>query len=145
MKNILSFPRVALAALVLGTATASALMADDATTTPTTGTTPAPTCSKGWKHHNHEVNLTDAEKAQLKKAHDAAIAANPSLQTEGDSLKQQFEALKGSSATEDQKKALREQGRAYHEKLRAAELQIDPTLAPIFAKLETGHKHHHTT
>jgi multidrug resistance efflux pump len=120
MKTTLSIPRVALLALALATASVTATFAQ--TTTP-------PTCSAGG-HHHHDSVLTADEQAQLKTAHDAALAANPSL-------KQQFEALKGNtSATKADWKALKAQ-------LRAAELAADPTLAPIFAKLEAAHKNWH--
>ena len=137
---MLSVQRVALLALALGTASVTATFADDTTTTTT-----APTCTAGG-HHHHDSVLTDAEKAQLKTAHDAALAANPSLQTEQDNLKQQFETLKGEGkdgATKDQWQALHEQKQAFEVKLHAAELAIDPTLAPIFAKLEAAHKDRH--
>jgi hypothetical protein len=140
MKTIVSIQRVALLALALGTASATATFAQ---TTPTT-TTP-PTCSaKGQRHH--DPILTADEKAQVKKARDAALAADPSLQTERDSLKQQFETLKGQGkdgATKDQWQALREQRVAFEVKLHAAELAIDPTLAPIFAKVEAARKNWH--
>jgi hypothetical protein len=125
MKTILSIPRVALLALVLGTAGATATFAQSTPSTTTSSTT-APTCSGGW-HHHHSV-LTDAEKTELKTARTTALANNPSLQ-------QQFETLKGNaSATKADWKALKAQ-------LHAAELATDPNLAPIFAKLEAAHGH----
>jgi hypothetical protein len=140
MKTTLSVPRVVLLALALGTASITATYAQ----TPAT----APTCTAGGRHH-HDSVLTADEQAQLKKAHDAALAANPSLQTEDNTLKQQFETLKGAGkngANKDQWKTLRAQRHDYEVKLHAAELAIDPTLAPIFAKLEAAHKngHHHS-
>jgi Spy/CpxP family protein refolding chaperone len=138
MKTYLSFPRAALLALALGTTVTSAALADDTTTT-----TPAtPPASDEGHHHHHDKVLTADEKAQLEKAHDAALAANPDLKTEEDSLKQEHESL-GSDATADQKKDLFTKWQAFHEKMKAAELQIDPTLAPIFAKLDAAHKDWH--
>jgi len=138
---MLSVSRVALLALALGTASTTATFAQ---TAPTPSTT-APVCTAGGKHH-HDSVLTADEKAQLKKARDAALAADPELKTEQDNLKQQFENLKseGANATSDEKKALHVQARDFHSKLQAAELKIDPTLAPIFAKLKAAHqeKHH---
>jgi len=126
MKTTLSIPRVALLALALGTASATATFAQSTNTPSTT----APTCSAG-KHHHEDSVLTEAEKAQLKTAREAALAANPSL-------KQQYETLKSegkSPATKADRKAL-------HAQLRTAELSIDPSLAPIFAKLDAAHKNH---
>jgi hypothetical protein len=80
----------------------------------------------------------------VKTAREEALANDPSLKSEHDSLKQQFEALKssGTAATEDQKQALHTQARDFHQKLQAAELKLDPTLAPIFAKLQAAHHAH---
>jgi hypothetical protein len=144
MNKLLSAPRAALIALALGTAGVTTAFAQTTNTTPSTT---APTCTGGGWHHKHhgESVLTAAEKAQLKKAKEQALAANGSLETEHASLKQQFEALKsqGSNATADQWKALHEQKKAFHAKLKSAELLVDPTLAPIFQKLEAAHKGHH--
>jgi hypothetical protein len=141
MKTTLSIQRVALLALALGTAGVTATFAD------TASTTTAPTCTAGCHKHHASVLTTD-EVAQLKAAHDAALAlpANSALQTEEANLKAQFETLKGEGkgvATKAQWHALREQARTFHENLKAAELAIDPTLAPIFAKLEAAHTHWH--
>ena len=136
MKTILSIPRVALWALALGSASVTATFAQ-------TTTAPAPTCSAGGgHHHDHASSLTSDEKSRLKAARAAAFAANPSLQTEQASLKQQFETLKGEGkgvATKDQWQALHEQSRDFHQKLHAAEIAQDSTLAPVFAKLEAAH------
>jgi len=145
MKTILSIHRVALVALALSTASVTATFAQ---TTPTPSTT-APTCSGGGWHHHHESVLTAAEKTQLKTAYTAALAGNGTLQAEQASLKQQFETLKGdgSSATQAQWQALHQQKETFHKNLKAAELLIDPTLAPIFAKLKAAHQgcHHSST
>ena len=60
-------------------------------------------------------------------------------------LKQQFKALVANkaTATPDQFKALHQQAQALHQQLRSAELQIDPNLAPIFAKLDAAKQAHH--
>ncbi len=141
MKTMLSVPRVALLALALGTASATATFAQ------TTNT--APTCPAGGCHHHGDSVLTPDEKAQLKTAREKAFAADPSLQTEQENLKTQFEALKGEgkgAATKDQRKALHEQREAFATKLHAAEVAADPGVAPIIAKLEAAHKngHHHS-
>jgi hypothetical protein len=147
MKTSLSFRRVASAALALGIASVTASFAQTSTT-PATATPPAttaPTCTAGERHHHHHHSvLTADEKAQLKKAKAAALAGSGTLQTEQAALKQQFETLRsqGSTATTDQWKALHQQASDFHAKLRSAELLVDPTLAPVFAKLD-AHKHGH--
>jgi hypothetical protein len=142
MKPYLSLSRAVLFALALGTASVTAAFADD---TSTTSDTSAPKCSK---HHHFGAGLTADEKAQLKKDYTAALAADPSLQTDKDSLKKQFEALKtqGKSASKDDWKALHEQSKAFHQKLDTAMTQADPNVAPILAKLKAAHKkwHHHS-
>jgi Spy/CpxP family protein refolding chaperone len=143
MKTILSAHRAAFLAAALATASVTATFADTTTTTSTTPPTTAPVCTAGGKHH-HGPALTDAEKAQLKSVRDEAFAADPSLKSEHDSLKQQFAALKSSgTATPDQKKALHEQAHDFFTKLQAAEVKIDPTVAPILAKLDAGKHHWH--
>jgi hypothetical protein len=148
MKTLVSAHRVALVAFALATAGITATFAQTATPgTTTPSTTPAPTCTAdGGKHHHGFGNvLTDAEKAQLKKAYETAITSNPSLKTQEDALKQQFKTLKASgTATDDQKQALHQQMHDLHKQIEAAELAADPTLAPVFAKLKAAHKEHHS-
>jgi Spy/CpxP family protein refolding chaperone len=144
MKTLLSARRVGFLALALATASVTATFAQTTPTTTSTTTPAAPTCTAGGEHHHGSV-LTAAEKAQLKTARDEAFATDPSLKADADSLKQQFESLKsaGDSATVDQKKALHAQARDFHQKMQAAELKLDPTLAPVLAKLNAMHRHGH--
>jgi len=79
--------------------------------------------------------LTDAEKAELKKAHDAAITADPSLTTDEDAMKAAHQA--GTPPTDDQKA----QWKAFHEKMDAAMVAADPAVAPILAKIKAHHHH----
>jgi Spy/CpxP family protein refolding chaperone len=142
-----SIHRLALAALALGIAGATATYAQTPETTSTPPSCRGGTCD-GGKHQHHGADLTADEKAQLKAAHEKAVAADPSLQTDQDNLKTQFEALKakGKDAAPDDRKAAHEAGKAYFEKLQAAELKIDPTLQPVFDKLKASFKggwHHH--
>ncbi len=143
-----SLPRVALLAVALGTAGVTASLAQ---TTPAPTTTPAtPAETTGPKHHHHHSILTADERTQLKQAREIAFAADPSLKTEGESLKAKFHALKSQSpsAPKNDWAALRTQGQAYHTKLRAAELKADPNLAPVFTKIDTAraqHGHHHSS
>jgi hypothetical protein len=145
MKTILSIHRVALVALALSTASVTATFAQTTTTPSTT----APTCSGGGWHHHHESVLTAAEKTQLQKDREAALAANGTLQSQKAALKQQFETLKseGSSATPAQWQALHQQKFAFHKSLKEAILLIDPSAQAIFTKLEAAHQgcHHSST
>jgi len=145
MNNLLSVRRVAFLALAMGAATVTATFAQT-TNTPST-TAPTDLAGDGWHHHHHGHVLTPTEWAQLKKAKEQALASNGTLQSEEASLKQQFQTLKseGSSATQAQWQALHQQKETFHQNLRAAELAVDPALAPIFAKLQAAHKnwHHH--
>jgi len=142
MNPLSSFLRAASMALALTTASSAAAFAQT-TNAPSNN----PSCSGGgWHHHHFGGFLTEAEKAQLQKDRAAAFAANPSLQTQATSLKQQFEALKGGNATPAQWQAIHQQREAFVTQLHAAEKQIDPSIAPILAKLEAahgqGHWHH---
>jgi hypothetical protein len=135
--NISSWQRVALLSLALGTAGVTATFAQ---TTPTP--TPAPTTPPAG---DHPSILTDDEKAELKKDHDAVFAANPDFQTQMDALKAKHEALKaqGDSASADDRKALHEQGKALRDQINAAIVKLDPAAAAIIAKLEAAHKDWH--
>jgi hypothetical protein len=151
MKTLLSARRIAFLAFALGTASVTATFAQTTTTPDTTTTTPPATSAPagttgGWKHRHHESVLTADEKARLKAAREQAFAADPSLKTEHDSLRQQFKALRssGTTPTSDQKQALHQQASDFHQKLQAAELKIDPTLAPVFDKLAAAHHGRHS-
>jgi hypothetical protein len=146
MKNTQSLPRIAFLTLALGTASVTAAFAQ--TTPTTTPTTPAPTTpvsAQGPGINRLGSVLTPAEKAQLEKDHNAVLAANPELKTEADNLKAQHEALKsqGASASADAKAALKAARKEHEEKMQIAMLKIDPSVAPILAKLKAAHKENH--
>jgi hypothetical protein len=84
--------------------------------------------------------LTPAEKAELKKAHDAAIAADPTLGTEEQDLHSQMKAAReaGGPPSDD----LKAQMKAFHEKMDEAMSKADPAVIPILAKLKAAHHHH---
>jgi hypothetical protein len=150
MKPILSLPRVALMALTLGTAGVTATFAQT-TTTPDTAPSSTPSTTppnESRHHHHHDSVLSETEKAQLKAAKEKALASNTTLQSQEAALKQQKDTLKAANppATKDQWEAFHQQKEQFHQSLRAAELQADPTLSPIFAKLDAAHQgHHHST
>lgn len=66
--------------------------------------------------------LTDAERQELHKAHDAAFKANPDLAAEEKDLNAKMDA--------------------FHKKVDAAMIQADPAVAPIVTKMESAHHHH---
>jgi hypothetical protein len=138
MKPYLKLSRAAFLALALGTVSVTAAFAQTPAPSGTTPATPPPADGGGFKHH-FDAGLTDAEKTQLKNAHDAVIATNPDLKAEEASLKTQRESL-GDNATPEQKQALFTQFHDFHTKMQAAMLKVDPSLAPVFAKLEAAHK-----
>ncbi len=132
-------------AAALATAGATASFAQSTgTTTDSTTTTTAPTCS-GGRHHHHGI-LTSDERAQLKTAREKVFASNAGLKTDAENLKSQFKALRSEgkgTATEAQWQALKAQAQSFHQQMQAAELNVDPTLAPIFAKLAAAHQGWH--
>ena len=141
--NALFFPRAALLALALATASATAGFAQSTTSNPASAPATPPDDSTGKKHHHHHhlSSLTPSERAELKQARKAAFAADPSLKTQHDELKARHRAMK--TAAPGDKASLHAEKKAYHQQLRAAELKADPNLAPIFAKLDAAHKGHH--
>ncbi len=82
--------------------------------------------------------LTDAEKAELKSAHEAALAANPDLAKQLKDLHEQMKEAHESGEPPDP--SLREQGKALHDQLDAAMIKADANVAPIIAKIKAHHK-----
>jgi hypothetical protein len=82
--------------------------------------------------------LTDAQKQELKAAHDAAVAADPTLGTEEQSLKSEMEAAHeaGGPPSDD----LKQQMHAFRDKMDAAMIKADANVAPIIAEIKA---HHH--
>jgi hypothetical protein len=114
--------------LTLGAALAcpSFVKAQDSTNTPPSGPPP------GAPHRL--AFLTDAERQELKTAHDAAIAADPSLQTDEEALKASHQA--GTPPTDADKA----KWQAFHDKMDAAMIAADPNVAPILAKIKAHHR-----
>ena len=127
MKSKLSFSSFAFLALALGMATLTPTFAQ-------TDSTPPAAPAKA-------AALTAEERAQLTKAHDAALAADPALKTEDDSLTKQRADLKakGASASADDKAALKAKWTEHQDKLHAAMIKIDPTVAPLIDKMKAAH------
>jgi len=107
--------------------------------TSTNAAPPGPPPEGGFHHHDMLAGLTDAEKAEFEKDRQAALTANPTLatqlQTLGDELKQDREdGTKPTDAQFQQMKSL-------HEQLDQAMISLDPSVAPILAKLKAHHFH----
>ena len=96
--------------------------------------------SDGGKHWHHDSVLTADEHAQLKADFEKAFAADPSLKTEHDALKDQWKSAKDGSA--DDKQALHEKMHAFHDKLDAAVEKIDPSATALIDKEKAAHHHH---
>jgi Spy/CpxP family protein refolding chaperone len=110
--------------------------AQDSTNAPASGGPPEG--GPGGHHHGPpDVSfLTDAQKAELKKAHDAALAANPDLAKQDQAMQAAHEA--GTPPTDEQ----REQFHQFRKEMDAAMIKADPNVAPILAEMKE-HMHHH--
>jgi hypothetical protein len=142
MNTTSSLKRAVVVALALGAASATAAFAD----TDSTGTTTSPTPGEGWHHHHHHGAsvLTASERAELKKDRESVFASDPALKTQDESLHQQFKALRsqGTSATQAQWQALKQQKEAFHSQLRTAIENVDSGAAALFAKVDAAHTAH---
>jgi hypothetical protein len=87
--------------------------------------------------------LDNDQMVQLQKARAQVLAANPELKVEEVKLKAMHDSAANQSPTSApaQRNAAFTEWKAYQKKMRAAMLKIDSTLAPIFAKLDSAHKH----
>jgi hypothetical protein len=87
--------------------------------------------------------LDNDEMAQLKKARMQVLEANPDLKTEEEKLKALHESTQNQNPppTPEQRNATFAEWKAYQSKMRAEMLKIDPTLKPVFAKLDEARKH----
>jgi hypothetical protein len=103
----------------------SLVKAQDSTTTPPSG---------GF-HHDHMGFLTDAQKAELKAAREAAFTAHPCLKTEADALKASHQP--GTPPSDADKASWQ----AFQEKLDAAMVAADPNVAPILDEIKAHHHH----
>jgi hypothetical protein len=87
--------------------------------------------------------LDNDEMAQLQKARAQVLSTHPDLKAEEEKLK----ALHDSSQnqvpppTAEQRNAMFAEWKAYQKKMRGEMLKIDPTLGPLFAKLDVARKH----
>jgi Spy/CpxP family protein refolding chaperone len=124
--------------LTLGALLACPLLATAQTSTSTeTPSGPPPGGGPGG-HHGMKF-LTEADRAELKKAHDAAAAANPDLFKQDEEFHQKMEASRDSGTPPDQ--SMMEQGKALREQIDAAMIKADPAVEPIIAKIKAHHPH----
>jgi hypothetical protein len=87
--------------------------------------------------------LDNDEMVQLHKAREQVLAANPDVKAEEKKFKALHDAVQNQvpPPTADQRNAMFAEWKAYQKTMRAAMLKIDPTLGPIFAKLDAARKH----
>jgi hypothetical protein len=112
----------------LGLATTGALLADSETKT-SGGIAPQPM-------------LDNDERMQLDKARQQVLATDPELKTETEHLKSLHDSAANQNppASPEQRNAMFAEWKAYQKKMRAAMLQVDPTLGPLFAKIDHARK-----
>jgi hypothetical protein len=79
--------------------------------------------------------LTPAQRVEYAEAHAKALADNPSLNAEGDRLKEKFAGVMAGGTAAD-KQAFIERMNSHRQKLRQAMLKEDPGLEPIFAEID---------
>ena len=127
--------------LTLGALLACPLLATAQTSTSTeTPSGPPP----GGEGHHHGGGpdfkfLTDAEKAELKKAHDAAEAANPDLFKQEEAFHQKMHAAHEAGTPPDQNDF--QQMKTLRDQIDAAMIKADPAVAPIIEKIKAHHPH----
>ncbi len=123
-----------LLALTLGLALASPSFAQ-----PTDSTNAPPSGPPPGGHFGHGMNfLTEAQKQELHKAHDAAVAANPSLGTQEKELWTEMKAAheSGQPPSDD----LKDKMHAFRQTMDEAMVTADPNVAPILAEIKAHHQ-----
>ena len=95
----------------------------------------------GGHHHGPDFSfLTADQKAELKKDHDAAIAANPSLATQLEAAHEQMKQNheNGTEPTEAQK----QQMHSLMDQMDQAMIKIDPNVKSILDEIKAHRPHH---
>ena len=87
--------------------------------------------------------LDNDEMTRLQNVRAQVLTANPDLKTEEEKLKALHESAQNQvpPPTAEQRNAMFAEWKAYQKKMRATMLKIDPTLGPLFAKLDEARKH----
>lgn len=80
--------------------------------------------------------LDHDEMAQLEQAREKVFAADPALKAESDKLKEMHDS--NQAPTPEQRSAAFAEWKDYQKKMRAEMLKVDPTLKPIFAKIDAA-------
>jgi len=80
--------------------------------------------------------LTPAEQIQYAKARAKALADNPDLKVEGETVAKEGGQAMSAGATAADRQAFIEKMNSHRQKLRQAMLKEDPTLEPIFTKID---------
>ncbi|MEI9998630.1 MAG: hypothetical protein WDO13_05415 [Verrucomicrobiota bacterium] len=127
--------------VAVGALLACPVLAQDATNAPPAPPPPGEG-GPGGHHHHHDMFpfLTDAEKAQYKKDHDAVFAADPTLATEGKDLMGQMRD--SHDAGEPPSPDLMAKFKAFQDKVNAAMVKLDPSVEPIIDKIKAHHPPH---
>ena len=87
--------------------------------------------------------LDSDDMTKLVAARQEVLAAHPDLKAEEEKLKAMHESSQGKNPppTAEEKNAAFAEWKAYQKQMRAEMLKIDPTLYPIFAKLDESRRH----
>lgn len=85
--------------------------------------------------HQALAILTRDQQIEYAKAHEMALADDPALKAENDSLKTQYVGVM-EHGTPAEKQAMMEKVDSHRLKLRKAMLKADPNLGPIFAQID---------
>jgi Spy/CpxP family protein refolding chaperone len=126
--------------LALGALLACPILANAQTSTSTETPPGPPPGGEGGHHHGPDFKfLTDAEKAELKKAHDAAQTADPDLFKQDEELHQKMRAAHEAGTPPDQSDF--QQMKTLRDQIDAAMIKADPAVAPIIEKIKAHHPH----
>jgi hypothetical protein len=130
--KITSFDRAILLALLMALAATVSAQAQAAATTNASGSAQMPPPMLD----NDELTHLQTVRAQV-------LSANPDLKTEEEKLTALHAAAQSQNPppTAEQRNAAFAEWKAYQKKMRGLMLQIDPTLVPIFAKMDEARKH----
>lgn len=132
MKNPL-FHLVAVGAFVLGLTFVGTALAQDAPDSSNPPPEGGPPPGPGDREHMLSF-LSPEDRAKLMKARDEVLSTHPELKEEEESLKQKRDEMKDGSP--EDRKALFQEFMAHEKKMRAAMLQVDPSLQPIFDQID---------
>jgi Spy/CpxP family protein refolding chaperone len=127
--------------LTLGALLACPLLATAQTSTSTETPSGPPPGGEGGHHHGGPdfKFLTADEKAELKKAHDAAATANPDLFKQDEEMHQKMRAAHEAGTPPDS--STMEEAKTLRDQVDAAMIKADPAVAPVIEKIKAHHPH----